>query len=365
MKAPSLLPEPLRRIARRVARLGRLPEPPPTPGLPAGLEQELLADVCRRVLGQDPRRASHRHLSGFKGTGGAFRVLVETTTGRPWTVFYKECRYGRDDAPGLIGHPARLGPPEFAVYGSANPEVRRFLPDVYHREELEPGVRYRYVLQDVRGAYLKPTTPDELLRAAAALRPLGRALRAWIQRSGEARLIRYDHGMMVALGAFVERALQRYATAGPDGDSIRLLPVAEMIEVLTRPEFHDHVEPTGVHGDYNRASVLLGKHPESGMKVVDWEWAGLGLPHLDLAILLERADPDLIARALQIFAGEEPGLSLAEHERLLHWSRLATCLSNAAIMAIDVLDGKVATTRDRPPYLQRLLKLATSAYRRL
>jgi len=365
VRAKSLLPGPLRKVARRVRLLGRRPEPPPIPGLPDGLEQELLADVCRRALGEDPLRTSYRHLSGFKTAGGAYRVYVETTTDRPWTVFYKECRYGRDDAPGLIGHPATLGPPEFTVYGSADPEVRRFLPDVYHREEIEPGVRYRYVLQDVQGAYLKPATPDELLRAVAGLRPLGHALRDWIQRSGEERLIRYDHGMMVEVGAYVEEALHRYATSGPDSNAVRLLPVAEMIEVLSRPQFHDLAEPSGVHGDYNRASVLVGKHPESGMKVVDWEWAGIGLPHIDLAILLERADPDLTSRALQTFARQEPGLSYAEHERLLHWSRLATCLSNAAIMATEVLDGSVATSRDRPAYLRWLLKLATSAYRRL
>jgi len=365
VRARSLLPGALRRVARRVRSLGRRPEPSPAPGLPDGLERELLADVCRRAFGEEPLRTSYRHLSGFKTVGGAYRVYIETASGRPWTVFFKDCRYGRNDAPGLVDHPATLGPPEFAVYGSTDVEMRRFLPDVYHREEVTTGVGFRYLLEDVRGRYQKPTTPDELLEVVGNLHPLGRALRDWAIGTGEKRLIGYDHAMMRDLSDSATRTLKRYASDAPDGEAIRHVPVSRMAEVLARREFQEYVEPSGVHGDFNRASVLLHTDSPDRMKVVDWEWAGLGVPHIDLAILLEHADPQLVTRALRTYAEGDPSISPAEHERLFLWSRLATTLSNASILAAELLDGRRETRRDRSAYVRWLLRLATEAFEKL
>jgi thiamine kinase-like enzyme len=69
------------------------------------------------------------------------------------------------------------------------------------------------------------------------------------------------------------------------------------------------------------------------VKVVDWEWAGIGVPHADLASLLKCVSPDDERMALETFSRGSGQLSAEEHLRLFRWCQLERRLLDAGFIA--------------------------------
>ena len=92
-----------------------------------------------------------------------------------------------------------------------------------------------------------------------------------------------------------------------------------------------------IHGDYNPSNVLYHVQRPEQIKLLDWEWAGVGVPHADLVSLMKGARPDVEERALRIFADHDRGLGLAEHRRLYDWCKLERGLLDGAFMAAQFL----------------------------
>jgi thiamine kinase-like enzyme len=73
--------------------------------------------------------------------------------------------------------------------------------------------------------------------------------------------------------------------------------------------------------------------PNTQLKVVDWEWAGVGLPHADLAALVKSVRREAHPALLQVFAEKDRGLEAEQHWRLFHWCQLERRLLNATFLA--------------------------------
>jgi hypothetical protein len=346
-------------LARARARLQRAGTTPrvPRPGLPDGLDASLLEAVCRHHVAEPPALLEHVHLSPFKAIGGAHRVLITTPSGRRWSLIHKECRYGPEAAPGAARLGLDVGPQEYAVYTSASQDLRRFLPRVYHAEELEPGMRYRYLLEDLSPRYHKPVSPRDLRAVVAGLGAFGTALDAWAQQADVASLFHYDRGFMVRLRDLAGEIFDAYQSRSPVELPNGAL-LTRVLDTVATPDVHGMLPAAAVHGDLNRASVLLR---DSTLKVVDWEWTGFGVPHMDLAILLEHADARTTRRGLACFTRHRPQLSVEEHAHLFHWARAATCTLVASVLAAELLAGAGPTRADRPAMLRRFLRMAVEA----
>lgn len=360
------------RLARGLARRGlhRLGLRPDARvwhrGLPPGLDPELYASIASGIVGGSVKNPSYVHLSPFKAIGGAYRIRARTEAGTTWSACFKDCRYDVDAAPGLKNLPARPGPPEYAVYARSTGRLRHVLPRVFHAEEVVSGLHYRYLLEDVSPRYSKPLTDTDIVRATRALHTLHAAASEWAHGSNDDALIRYDRQFMQQLAAYANNALEAYAGSATDRTAISSSTLlAEMLEVLADPQYPGIAEPVAIHGDFNRASLLVDSSSPDGFRVIDWEWAGIGPAHFDLARLLEKSDDGVADQALRHFAELEPSLSPEQHTRLYHWARIATSIMSAALLAVDIAESRRTPRVDRAAYLETCFRNATVSLTRI
>ncbi len=306
----------------------------PIEGLPPGVAFETLDALCRRHLRQGLGRCAYVHLSSWK-PHGTWRLELTTTGGRKWPLIFKNERYTTSDIPALEALPIRPGPPEFAVYQAQSLQLRRFIPEVYLSREIEPGCHFQYIMEDLRGA-LEPIRFDrqDLITAIHALLQLQEALKQTWANNRNPYLIVYDRRYSERLLDYVRHNLEAFCTS-------RDVPaVAELcrswqriVDVHQRGEFYQHGLATPIHGDYNRSNVHVHPRDRTKVKVVDWEWAGIGLPHADLAAVLKRAHPADERAALDVFAGARGDLDAESHQRLFRWCRLERRLLDAGFIA--------------------------------
>lgn len=137
---------------------------------------------------------------------------------------------------------------------------RRWAPDLI---AVDAGLRW-LVMPHYDGAPPAPDDPD-------AVDALLTAVADWQRREWPLAPIRYA------------RLLARYRDALPPlaGDPVGIL--ARALETLPA------VAPTLVHHDLHAGNLLCTPH---GLKLLDWEYGGLGNPWFDLAALRQRFDVD-------------------------------------------------------------------------
>ena len=285
-----------------------------------------------------------------------------------WSLIFKDALYDHLDGPALSALPVTAGPTEYAVYATAAGALRDILPDVYHAAEISPSRHYQYLLEDLGGTYAKPVKPHELIRVAVSLTKVSPAVHRWATSARPGGLAAYDHAYCRALVDYAEETLSRYSELHPGSgafDALAMWPTVR--KVVTLPEPHQVQPPGGVHGDFNRASVMLPpeNRESAGPKVIDWEWAGIGPPHIDLAALLDDADEHVVRRAVRSYAAASPELDLSTHERLLRWAQVLMSVKNSAFLAAQLLDARTVTRIDRSRYIERLLKVALRTATRL
>jgi hypothetical protein len=101
------------------------------------------------------------------------------------------------------------------------------------------------------------------------------------------------------------------------------------------------------------------------MRVVHWEWLGLGLPHQDLAALLKQTPPLLEERAIAAYAERDGSRTAEEHRELYRWCKLERALLDASFLAIQAMQGgRQGRSRLRAP-IRRAMGWAFAAFRQL
>jgi thiamine kinase-like enzyme len=324
----------LRRVARYVRGRSR-----PSEGLPRGLEFEILDGLCQEHGRGRLRRCVHSRLSGWKsrGTFGTYRLELLTESGTSWRLIFKDECYRPEFAPALQGLPVSPGPPEAIVYQMRDSTLSPFLPRLFWLRELEPGRHFQYLLEDLAGAYAElPRGAVYSMKAARALGLLQvqQALRKTFVGEYPDGLIRYDRSYSERLFEYAGRNLADYLALTAD------IAVAtlrdrwhEVGSVHQLDEFYDDDLRVPIHGDFAIHNVLAHRHDESRLKVLDWEWAGIRLPHADLAALIKYVRKEDQPALLQAFMEQHPGLDAERHRRLLDWCQLERWLFNAAFLA--------------------------------
>jgi hypothetical protein len=342
-----MLPAAVRKRLSRLVRLARqqVRRRRPVEGLPSGVPLETLDALCREHLGGRVRSSSYLHLSAWKPRG-TYRLELTTDAGTRWQLIFKDERYSIKDIPALRTLPISPGPPEFAIYQMRQKTLSRFLPDLYWSREVERGHHFQYIMEDLGNDFERITTERrDLTLAVEVLLQLQAALREALSHGGHRYLAVYDRQYSEDLLDYVLRNLEEYR-AGKESPAIDELcrNWQRVVEVHQRDEFYRHRLAAPIHGDYNRSNVRVHAQDRTRVKVVDWEWAGIGVPHADLASLLKRVSPDHERAALEIFARGYGQLSAEEHLRLFRWCQLERRLLDAGFIARQ----QMASTRPLP-----------------
>ena len=326
-------------------------------GLPEGIAWEELEEVCGRFFGEMPVRSAYVHLTGWK-TSWVQRIFVLTRSGKRLSLVYKNAVYNDDLVPAVRDLPVKPGPPEYAVcrsvYERPHDPLAALIPATFLAEELVPGRHYRYLLEDLGSRFRRRESNDAKLAVAGLLPEVHRSMRR-ISLDREL-LLKYDRDFRSGLLRYAHSAVARYLDASGSEAAERLLDSWNEIEGAYPVEIDvpdDLIGP--VHGDPNRTNVLFDRREA---RFIDWEWAGLGLPHFDLAAVVKGAPGELEEAALQAFVEGDERIAIAEHRRLYRICKLERGLLDGAFLAVQALeaDGKANFDIDTP--LRRALATA-------
>jgi len=123
-----------------------------------------------------------------------------------------------------------------------------------------------------------------------------------------------------------------------------------------------------VHGDSNGANILVHKTIYHKIKLIDWEWAGLGIELSDLVSLFRRSSPEVYARALANYSAGCEKYSPDMAARLYEWCRLERGILDAAYIAAQHMGSAELVERRQdwaPRFVDKSLYNVLGAYRNL
>jgi thiamine kinase-like enzyme len=210
-------------------------------------------------------------------------------------------------------------------------------------------------------SYKSPQLPQ----VAGDLSSLHATMQEWMRTLGENRLLRFGSAFSAGLVEYARMNLERYARVSASPMVTKVCDEwTAVIDVYQRPEFRarEHLRP--IHGDYSPANIYLSRHNPARLKILDWEWAGIGVPHADLAALLKRTSPEIEQQALARYSERDRTFSPEEHRRIYEWCQLERGLLDAAYLAKQHLDAPVKTD-SIPGYIERSLERCLHAIQRL
>lgn len=308
----------------------------PTQGLPPALEFETLDALCQqRGIGR-LRQSTHLHLSGWKSLG-TYRLELITDSDAKWPLIFKDECYRIDLIPALEGLPVLPGQPEALIYGSGTTALSPFLPKLIWFREVEPRQHFQYLLEDLAQTH----TQLKLFRESADYAAITRAL-IKMQKSfskafcGERskHFINYDRSYSEGLLRYALASLSEYVSYVEDDGVESLLNRWRDVEFVHQHDEFYNDSPKGlIHGDFNSSNIHVERTNGTCLKVVDWEWAGIGVPHADLAALVKSRRREEQLALLDVFASEDERFDREQHRRLFYWCQLERRLQDAAYLA--------------------------------
>ena len=346
----------LRDASRHVLHRLGYGQPKPIAGLPESLNAELIDALCRERGKGRLKRCSHVHLSGWKSLG-AYRIELLTENGERWMLIYKDECYRTDVIPALDGLPVLPGPPEATILRMRDSALSPFLPELISFRELQPGRHFQFLLEDLSQDYelLRPKKIDHVEAARTLLR-LQSAMQASFRGRPLEGLIYYDRSYSERLLDYARSSLASYAARVTDGPVTSVVDRWEVIEsVHQRDEFYDDALPVLIHGDYNASNIHVPRARGNQLKIVDWEWAGVGVAHADLAALAKSVPREDAPALLQVIIDNDRRFSPEQHRRVFAWCQLERGLLDAAFLAHQEL----ATNRS-VSWLQSAINRAAS-----
>lgn len=253
--------------------------------------------LVERCLGAAIKSVRERPVPRSPNTSYAVRrLMLELSDGRTLDVFYKDfdvSRHGRDVA---LAHGLR----ERYVYERILAARGLGTPELYGVVWEGPGGRHWLLLEFVEGQILRKTNEDRV----AAAEWLGRLYFSVAGREAglalaEGPLLRYDDAYFRDTA---ERALE--AVGSRFGRLARRLEAVLAGYEATVKKICS-AEPTLVHGSYRRRNILVDScSPPTRICPVDWEWAAIGPPLLDLAFIADGCDRPTVERLCEAYVAE-------------------------------------------------------------
>lgn len=333
-------------------------------GTPKGLRFDELNELCLLYFRHPLKHVSYYPLSGWKRSN-TYRLLLETEKGDKWSIVYKNALYQHHIIPALDGFPINPGPSEYTIYSKAEGGITKYLPIIFMCREIKPGMHYRYLMQDLNKHFRPARDKKDILSITSELTKLYEMLRDCNYNINEDSLILYGGELSSRLQSYIIDSLEQYAGATNSKTVSSVCDKWDKISVLYDDKYDYSGLSTIIHGDSNLANILVHKQNGDNIKFIDWEWAGVGLPHQDLASLLKRAKPSVEEAALEIFSKYDHDLSIDEHKRLYEVCQLERGLIDSAFLANQVAGSTAKTKIDIAGYIEDSASRVIEAYNRL
>lgn len=336
----------------------------PIPGIPQALNPDLLKQVIRSNFAEELADVSFVHLSTWKRTG-AYRLMVKTEKGRRIRFIYKHAHYNLSLIPALADFPLLPGAPEFLVYSQADAGLRKYLPRVYHSQETIPGELYEFFLEDLDEDHrLLVTRRNRFLAAISGLVNFQQAMMDWRGEIDSNRLLQFNRAYSNALLGYAKHQLEAYEFHTSNIQVKKVLMIWDKIsEIHQRDDFYIPSAFGMIHGDFQSSNIYYKKGHPSDIRVIDWEWSGIGKKHADLASLLKGADDEVEEKAVAHYIEHHPMFSASEHLQLYEWCHLERGLQ-AAFLAKQQLESDKYVGWI-PEFVDRSMKRLQLAYQRL
>lgn len=334
-------------------------------GVPPGITHELLSDICQREFGDRPVDIVYAHLSGWKESG-SYRLYLKTDRGRNWTLIYKNAVYEQDQIPALATLPLKPGAAEYVVYSNPPGSLARYLPHVYYCREVTPNVQYQYLMEDLGEEYRRASEQADRLRIAEEMPSVHQALADWLPTVEPDHLLHYDETYAKRLLPYTYENLSAYAQKTADSSARQLLSQWTMLEEMYNAGLVYAQEARApIHGDSNPANMLVHRKKNGQIKLIDWEWAGIGLVYADLASLLKRTPSALEQQALELYAQQNRTLTVAEHRRRYEWCQLQRGLLDIGFVAVQQMETSHDTRVNLSKYVTKSIGRVSVAVERL
>ncbi|NLG99509.1 MAG: aminoglycoside phosphotransferase family protein [Chloroflexi bacterium] len=347
------------------------------PGLPDGIDFSTIDQIIQNAYNEPVVSARFQHLSGWKPTG-AFRICLQTQRGKKIRLIFKEAVYSPAEIPALVNFPARPGAPEYSILrmveSHPDSELARYLPKMYFAEEIEPGHHYRYIQEDLGENYRRATNTRDILHVCSLLARFHAAmLDCTIDLKSKDQLIRYNREFSRALQVYALKILERYRQHTDDEAIRRVLDAWQAITDLhLRDEFFDLQARIPIHGDTNHTNIHINHQDPQLIKMVDWEWAGIGSPFADLASLLKGQSDEVELCGFSLFISEashhpdmSPKLDKTQKLRLFRWSKLERGLIDSAFLSSQYLDSTHNARFSLPTAINQALSRVYTTYKLL
>jgi len=98
------------------------------------------------------------------------------------------------------------------------------------------------------------------------------------------------------------------------------------------------------------------------IKLIDWEWAGFGVRHSDLASLLKYVSPELEFKALAIYQQRCGQRNLVEENLIYQWCKLQRGIFDAAFFAKEKIESIRPPKMKLDGHIERALERSLRAF---
>jgi hypothetical protein len=335
-------------------------------GLPDGIDLDTINNLTLRHFEGHISHISHLHISGWKKSG-AYKLYLQTEKNHTRTLIFKNAVYYYDHIPALDGLPINPGPAEYQIYKNANGNLSKYLPKVYLCREIVPNRHYQYILEDLDGEYQRNTSPETIFNTINEMPAIHLALNESLPDLNQNDLPKYDRKYSIDLLQYVRKNLEHYhQKSGSKTVSTLLKLWPGILKIYNMDKFHDSKSTQLIHGDFNSANVLIHKKNLKQIKLIDWEWAGMGTLCADLASLLKGTLSGIEKDALAAFSKlNNDNRADIIKERLYHWCKMERGLLDAAFCAAQVMKCPVKTRFNLTGFIEKSMNRALDGYQEL
>ena len=343
----------LSRLARRGTNklLSLIPKNLETEGLPDDISFKQLDTLCLSCLNDSLQSVTYTHLSGWKSSN-TYRLKLVCKHGSKWNLIYKNAAYGENIIPALADFPFKPGQAEYVVYSSPVLMIKEYLPEVYICDEVVTGKQYFYLIEDLSPNYRPANKRSDVLNAANVLSEIYKRSGDILLKIDSALLPRYDDDFSSQLERYALTNLERYLSLYSSNHVEQVCGFWDKITAFyKRKKDFKHLS-SFVHGDPNVSNILVYRQDENKLKFIDWEWAGIGLPHQDLASLLKRSTSSIELEALKIFSDSNNLLSFREHKELYEICQIERGIIDASFLAVQKINANGDTKMDVEGYIE-------------
>lgn len=358
-----LLPVWMKNLLTRVRDSNRIP----IHGIPSGIDFKQLNDICFDYLKDEINTVSYLHISSWKPSG-SYRLKIKTRSGINWYLVYRDAEYNLNQIPALEGLPIIPGPSEYLVYKNSECALAEYLPNVHLCREVIPGEKYQYLLEDLNFGYkmISEGGTPTLFQAVSKLPEIHHAMKEWANIVGRDRLPHYNKDFSASLQVYAKSCLENYYTKTLDKLVAEVLRHwSNICNVHERGEFSEKLGLSPIHGDFNTSNLWLQEKRPWRLKIVDWEWAGLGIPHADLASLLVRSSTKIEQKALEAYFSKSDELSFAQHWKIYQWCKLERAMLDGSFIAAQYLKSSYSTRFDMVKFIQNAMYRLLCAHHEL